>query len=122
MAAIRSANTRPELYVRRAIHAAGFRYRVHVKSLPGRPDLVLARHRLVVFVNGCFWHSHDCARGHKTRANADYWKEKLARNVERDRLSIARLRIDGWRVETVWECDLRHGVQRILRQLRRRRG
>ena len=107
MSGIRGKNTKPELMIRKALHARGFRYRLHC-DLPGKPDICLPKHRAVIFVHGCFWHGHDCARGsRKPRANADYWTAKLARNVVRDRDVAARLTDDGWRVVTVWECDLK---------------
>ena len=105
MRRIRKQDTAPELLVRRALHAAGLRFRVHDRSLPGTPDIVLRRRRTVVFVHGCFWHGHDCARGRiESKRNTAFWTEKLAGNRQRDRAKSGALRRLGWRVETVWEC------------------
>lgn len=125
MARIRSSNTRPELAVRRLLHAQGFRFRLHRKDLPGRPDLVLPRHKLAIFVHGCFWHQHvGCRLASSPKSRQDYWNPKLAGNVERDRRNVAQLRSDGWRVEVVWECDTRkpellaNRIAKIIRALR----
>jgi DNA mismatch endonuclease (patch repair protein) len=106
MARVRQKNTAPELILRRALWASGLRYRLHASSLPGRPDIVFAKHRLAIFVHGCFWHSHGCARSIKRpKANADYWARKLNRNIERDRQAQASLSALGWRSFVVWECE-----------------
>jgi DNA mismatch endonuclease, patch repair protein len=108
MAAIKATNTRPEMRVRSLLHALGYRYRLHRKNLPGRPDIVLAKHRTVIFVHGCFWHCHDCRWGSvvpKTRA--EFWREKRAGNVARDEKHKAALMAEGWKVLTVWECETR---------------
>jgi DNA mismatch endonuclease (patch repair protein) len=108
MRAVRSKDTAPEMIVRRLAHGLGYRYRLHRKDLPGKPDLVFPGRRRVVFVNGCFWHGHDCNRGaRQPKDNAVYWKAKVARNMERDRASVAALQDDGWDVLTVWECQTR---------------
>ena len=105
MARVRSRHTSPELSLRRALHAAGLRYRLHGR-LPGSPDIVLSKARLAIFVHGCFWHSHPaCKRARTPSTRQDYWIPKLARNVERDRSSIAALEGLGWRVIVVWECE-----------------
>lgn len=104
MAAIRSADTKPEMIVRRGLHARAFRFRLHQRNLPGRPDLVLAKHRAVIFVNGCFWHGHDCALFVWPRSREDFWREKIGRNVQRDRENLATMAALGWRVGIVWEC------------------
>lgn len=107
MARVRGRDTGPELFVRRLLHRLGYRYRVQGRGLPGRPDLVFTRRRAALFVHGCFWHGHDCARGARTpKTNADYWSAKLARNRERDGEAEARLAEDGWRSLTIWECEL----------------
>lgn len=118
MAAIKGADTRPELYVRKSLHAAGYRFRLHRKDLPGKPDLVLPRFRLVIFVHGCFWHGHRCGTDHRPRSNAAYWTEKIARNVERDARNQSLLREAGWIVRTVWECQLVEGTEALIRELR----
>ena len=108
MAGIRGKNTKPELLVRRALFAAGFRYRLHRRSLPGSPDIVLPSRRAVIFVHGCFWHQHEQCKFAKIPASrSEFWIEKLAKNIERDRKDIGRLQKDGWRVLTVWECATR---------------
>ncbi len=108
MRRVKSKDTSPELEVRRMLTAAGARYRLHRRDLPGSPDIVLVGRRLAVFVHGCFWHGHGCPRGaRRPKANADYWSEKLRRNQERDARVLADLAALGWRSETVWECELR---------------
>lgn len=108
MAKIRSVNTRPEIAVRKALHARGFRFRLHRKDLPGHPDIVLPRYRAVVFVHGCFWHQHSgCRLASWPKTRVEYWGPKLGRNVERDILAISQLQELGWRPIIVWECDTR---------------
>lgn len=107
MASIGSKHTRPELAVRRGLFARGFRYRLHVTELPGTPDLVLPKHRAVVFVSGCFWHGHGCRLFRWPTSNEAYWRKKISRNAERDRQAMQRLQASGWRVATVWECSLK---------------
>ena len=106
MAAIRSKDTTPEWAVRRMAFAMGFRYRLHVKRLPGKPDLVFPHLRKVIFVHGCFWHGHDCATGRKPPAtNAAFWAAKIARNKARDKRDLATLWKTGWQTLVVWECE-----------------
>ena len=108
MAGIRGRNTKPEMLVRRQLHARGFRYRLHVRGLAGRPDIVLPRYRAVVFVNGCFWHAHKGCNLFKIPATrTDFWREKLDANRRRDIGNLLKLQREGWRVATVWECVLR---------------
>ena len=114
MSRIRGKNTKPELLVRRLLHAKGYRYRLHGKSgsgrLPGNPDLVFAGRRKVIFVNGCFWHFHDCRAGqHAPKANAAFWEAKRSRTRERDDQQRRQLEASGWEVLTVWECELKDG-------------
>ncbi|WP_456649645.1 MULTISPECIES: very short patch repair endonuclease [unclassified Bradyrhizobium] len=106
MQAIRSTNTRPELVVRSLLHARGFRYRLHVRSLPGRPDIVLKRYRTAIFVHGCFWHQHGCPRSSLPKSRKSYWHPKLSNNVERHKRQVNELRALGWRVITIWECEV----------------
>lgn len=107
MRAIRKANTRPELAVRRMLHADGFRFRLHRRDLPGTPDIVLPRHRTIVQVHGCFWHQHPgCRHATLPRSRPDYWLPKLERNVTRDAENLSKLQQLGWRVLTVWECEI----------------
>jgi DNA mismatch endonuclease (patch repair protein) len=108
MSAIRGKDTAPEIVVRRALHRMGFRFRLHSTSLPGRPDIVLTRHRAAIFVHGCFWHRHDGCRFASTPSTRrKFWADKFERNVHRDWRNIQDLRRMGWRVLVVWECALR---------------
>jgi DNA mismatch endonuclease (patch repair protein) len=108
MAAIRSANTKPEVRVRSALHALGYRFRLHRKDLPGKPDIVLPKFRTALFVHGCFWHCHSCKYGSVVPATrADFWAAKRGGNVARDRVKAQALRKLGWRVITLWECEVR---------------
>lgn len=108
MSRVRGRDTGPELSVRRMLHAMGYRYRLHCPTLPGRPDLVFASRRAVVFVHGCFWHGHGCKRGARMPATrSDYWTAKIAGNVARDRRNLDALAAAGWRAAAVWECELR---------------
>ena len=117
MAAIRSRNTAPELKVRQALHAAGFRFRLHRRDLPGHPDIVLPKFQSVVFVHGCFWHMHRCPYGKPQPAtNSDFWLQKRIGNVERDKNNVRALRALGWRVYTIWECQTRN-LQQLQAQI-----
>lgn len=107
MSHIRSTNSKPEEKVRKALFARGFRYRKNVRSLPGCPDIVLPRYKTVIFVNGCFWHKHDCPRFVWPSSNQDYWVPKITRNVERDKAVYEELKCLGWQVLIVWECALK---------------
>ena len=106
MAAVRGRDTSPEREVRRALHAHGLRFRLHVRTLPGCPDTVLPRWRTVLFVNGCFWHSHGCKDAKLPTTRQDFWREKLQGNALRDNKNVDALRTTGWRVLVVWECEL----------------
>lgn len=115
MRRVKGRDTTPELKVRRLLTALGARYRLHRKDLPGKPDIVMAGRRLAIFVHGCFWHGHDCARGARVpKANRDYWLAKVGRNRERDMASRAALEAAGWRVETIWECEMKD--EAVLRE------
>jgi DNA mismatch endonuclease (patch repair protein) len=119
MARIRSTDTQPEKQVRSLLHRLGFRFRLHAKNLPGRPDIVLAKHATVVLVHGCFWHRHDCPRGaSQPKTRPEYWSAKLAANVERDIKNKRALQRLGWRTLVVWECELRD-PDRVRRRLLR---
>lgn len=108
MSGIRGKDTKPELALRRALHARGFRFRLHSKEVCGRPDLVLPKHHAVVFVHGCFWHRHEGCRYTTTPSSREeFWKEKFEANVARDKAVLGKLLEGGWRVATVWECALR---------------
>lgn len=107
MSRIRGKNTKPELLVRRGLHSRGVRYRLHDRSLPGRPDLVFPRFHTVAFIHGCFWHAHACTLSQMPATNADFWRHKLAANAVRDRKAIDDVKAAGWRVLVIWECSLR---------------
>ena len=120
MARVKGRDTKPELTVRRMLWRLGARYRLDRKDLPGRPDIVMPGRQLAVFVHGCFWHGHDCARGGRVpKANRDYWTGKIGRNRARDIETRAALEALGWRVEVVWECDLKdaEALERRLKGL-----
>ena len=106
MAAIRSKNTRPEIIVRKYLFSKGFRYRINHPRLPGHPDIVLRKYRTCIFVNGCFWHGHDCPKGHLPKTNHEFWRNKINRNRERDAEEQRKLAAMGWHCITVWECEL----------------
>lgn len=110
MARIRSKNTKPELIVRSQLHRLGFRFRVHRKDLPGKPDIVLPRHHKIILVHGCFWHGHSCPLGSKPKSNQDYWREKIRNNRLRDRRVKRELIKQGWTVLELWECKIRKNV------------
>lgn len=110
MAAIKGADTRPELIIRRLLHAAGYRYRLHLRTLPGRPDIVFPARQKVIEVMGCFWHRHaGCPRAAMPATRADFWQTKFERNVARDTRNIAALNEAGWHVLVIWECEVSHG-------------
>jgi DNA mismatch endonuclease (patch repair protein) len=111
MSHIRSTNSKPEEIVRKYLFSKGFRYRKNVKKLPGCPDIVLPKYQTVIFVNGCFWHKHDCPRFVWPSSNQAYWRPKILRNVERDQLSYQELEASGWKVIIVWECELKKNVR-----------
>ena len=119
MSRVRNRGTAAERFVRRAVWAAGFRYRLNVRKLPGAPDLVLRRYSTVVLVQGCFWHGHDCRKGQRRPAtNSDFWNRKLDGNLARDAANHASLRELGWAVFVVWECRLREDTDALLSHLR----
>lgn len=108
MRSVKSRDTKPEMVVRRLAHALGFRFRLHRADLPGRPDLVFPGRRKAIFVHGCFWHGHCCARGARVpKTNAAYWRRKIHRNMERDAQALKDLNADDWRVLVIWECEMR---------------
>jgi len=120
MSQIRSKNTQPERMVRSYLHAMGFRFRLHQRSLPGAPDIVLPRFRTAIFVHGCFWHAHrNCRYATRPQSNRSYWKQKLAGNATRDKRNRKKLIAAGWRVVTVWECEMKHSSRNIQERLLR---
>lgn len=106
MSRVKQKNTRPEMTVRAALFKAGFRYRLHVRKLPGNPDIVLSKYRTAIFVHGCFWHGHHCRKGKLPATNSEKWQVKIAKNIERDTRAITLLEDAGWTVDILWECSL----------------
>ncbi|MBW4081274.1 DNA mismatch endonuclease Vsr [Paenibacillus sp. S150] len=118
MSNIRSKNTKGEMIVRKYLHQLGFRFRLHGSKLPGKPDIVLSKYKCVVFVHGCFWHAHqDCKYYRDPKTNQEYWIPKIQRNVERDKKAIYDLTAMGWKVEIVWECELKKDAEGRLNDL-----
>lgn len=117
MSRIRSGDTKPEMAVRRLVYSMGYRYRLRVKDLPGRPDLVFKGRKKVIFVHGCFWHQHGCDHYRMPRSRTDFWLTKLAKNVARDEKVMRELSGMGWRVLVIWECQLRD-MRRVERAVR----
>ncbi len=107
MSHIRSTNSKPEEIVRKYLFSKGLRYRKNVRTLPGKPDIVLRKYKTVIFVNGCFWHKHDCGRFVMPSSNTDYWTKKINGNVERDKANTKLLELQGWKVLVIWECQLK---------------
>lgn len=115
MRAVKSKDTAPEMVVRRLVHRLGFRFRLHREDLPGKPDLVFPSRRKILLVNGCFWHGHECSRGNRQpKKNADYWRSKIAQNVDRDVRNQTALSEIGWEVLTIWECEISKAKMDIL--------
>lgn len=111
MRRIRCKDTSPEMTVRRLVHGMGYRYRLHVQTLPGRPDLVFPRLRRIIQVHGCFWHQHKgCPQAHIPKSRVGYWRPKLTKNKRRDRKHEAKLRLTGWDVLTIWECEMKEPI------------
>jgi DNA mismatch endonuclease, patch repair protein len=120
MQAVKSKDTCIEMHVRRLLHAQGYRYRLHRADLPGCPDLVFRSRRKVIFIHGCFWHGHQCARGKRVpKTNTDYWTAKISRNSARDAATRDRLKGLGWKASIVWECELAKHTGAVLRKLSR---
>lgn len=119
MAAIKGKNTQPELALRRFLHAWGYRFRLHRKDLPGKPDIVMPRLRTCIFVHGCFWHRHlGCQYATTPKTRCEFWEGKFARNVERDLENVRALEVLGWKVMTVWECEIRQGAEHLAELLK----
>lgn len=113
MAAVKGKDTKPEMIVRKYLFSRGMRFRVQVRKLPGTPDIVLPKYKTVIFVNGCFWHGHEgCKYFRLPKSNVEFWKDKIERNIERDKESMRALLDQGWKVIRVWECDLRNKANR----------
>lgn len=107
MAKVKQKNTEPEIIVRHFLFSKGFRYRINVKTMPGSPDIVLTKYKVVIFVHGCFWHGHSCHAGHLPTSNLDYWKAKIEANKERDSRKNDALEALGWKVITIWQCEIK---------------
>lgn len=108
MSAVKSKNTKPEILVRKALHAMGYRFRLHVKDLPGKPDIVLPKYKTVIFVNGCFWHRHEgCKYASTPTTNVDFWEAKFKENTTRDKQKTVLLESDGWKVVVLWTCEIK---------------
>lgn len=118
MSRVRAKNTAPEIYVRSRLHAAGHRFRLHRKDLPGKPDIVLPRFRLAVFVHGCFWHGHSCSKGKRPATNQEFWDAKLGNNVERDNANRMKLHLMGWKTRIIWQCEIEQSVTSLLQELK----
>lgn len=115
MASVHSRNTKPERSVRRLLHSNGFRFRLHRKDLPGRPDLFLKKYGTVIFVHGCFWHGHaNCRYGRLPKSNTEFWAKKIENNIARDKKSVRDLKRKGYRVFVVWECHIKKSIKRKL--------
>ena len=118
MSSVRSKNTKPEMRVRSILHSNGLRFRLHRNDLPGSPDIVLPKFKTVIFVNGCFWHGHDCPKGRRPATNLDFWNEKLDQNLRRDKENHAALQDMGWRVIVIWECEVVNATEEIIGELK----
>ena len=114
MSGIRSKNTKPELLIRKGLHARGFRFRLHDKRLPGKPDLIFPKYSAVIFVHGCFWHRHDCHLFKWPKTRREFWHKKISRNQEKDAESYISLKKEGWYILTIWECALKGRTRRPL--------
>jgi len=117
MSRVRGKDTSSEMAVRKALHANGFRFRLHVKNLAGKPDIVLARYQTIVFVNGCLWHGHECKKFRWPVANADYWRTKITKTKNRDLVNIQALNTSGWKVHLVWDCESKNGIESLISYL-----
>lgn len=117
MSGIKGKNTKPELFIRKGLHRLRYRFSLHRRDLPGKPDLVFAKHNAVIFVHGCFWHQHDCRLFKWPSSNVEFWQKKLERNVQLDAKSIKALQEAGWRVCVIWECAIRGAKEKVLSEV-----
>lgn len=120
MARVRTKNTKPELRLRSYLHRLGYRFRLHRKDLPGKPDIVLPKFAMAVFVHGCFWHGHDCRRGRLPTTNVEFWEAKISKNRARDVRAVRELKQLGWDVRTVWACRLEEDAEALVAELTER--
>jgi DNA mismatch endonuclease (patch repair protein) len=120
MSRVKNKNTLPEMFVRKKLHALGFRYRLHNKDLPGKPDIVLKKYNTAIFINGCFWHKCPKCNPSMPVSNAEFWKTKIDSNVQRDEMNIKRLKKEGWNVITVWECELKKNAEQVLHSIEKK--
>lgn len=118
MSRIRGKNTKPEMILRSELFRQGFRFKVHLKTLPGKPDIVLPKYQTVIFVHGCFWHYHkDCREGRIPSTNSKFWREKLQRNIRKDKANIKALKKDKWKVQVVWECEIEKHLELTMKKV-----
>lgn len=117
MSNVKNKDTKPEMVVRKTLHHNGFRYGLYNKDLPGKPDLVLRKYKIAVFINGCFWHGHDCKKGKRPTTNKKFWNEKLDKNLLRDRNNYVLLQQKGWDVTIIWECEMAQAIDILLSRL-----
>lgn len=119
MSKIKGKNTSPEITLRSALHKAGFRFRVNVKKLAGKPDIVLKKYNLIIFVHGCFWHHHNgCSNANFPKSNKEFWREKITKTMERDKLKAEQLQAMGWNVIVVWECEIEKKVDEVIQMIK----
>lgn len=117
MSKIKSKNTRPELLIRKTLFSLGYRYKIHKKQLSGSPDIVFSKYKLAIFVNGCFWHSHNCKVGHLPKSNSHFWRAKLSKNLERDKNNYENLKKSGWHYLIIWECEIKDNYLNIINKI-----
>lgn len=118
MSRIKGSNTKPEMFVRSMLHRAGFRFRTHDKSLPGKPDIVLKKYKSIIFVNGCFWHRHEgCTEATTPKTRQEFWEAKFKRTIERDKEQAGALEKLGWQVNCIWECELKRNADLVISQI-----
>jgi DNA mismatch endonuclease (patch repair protein) len=117
MAGIKGKDTQPELIIRKRLHALGFRYNLHDTKLPGKPDLVFPKYKAVIFVNGCFWHGHNCYLFKWPSSNDDFWQKKITRTIEKDKENISQLENSGWRILQIWECAIKGRERRSISEV-----
>lgn len=115
MSNIRGKNTKPEILMRKYLFSLGYRFRIHRKDLPGKPDIVLPKYRTVIFIHGCFWHQHpDCKDAVMPKSNTEFWENKLKKNIERDNIYMIQLQKAGWNVRVIWECEVKHIIKQSM--------